>query len=80
MKRRKFIKTLGISSLGLYLLPSFLTNHTSAFSPDINFYSPAVNRLHGSSNKGCSTSTLSSEFFGNIENGLDDWSTFRFTS
>jgi len=80
MKRRKFFKALMFSSLGLYLLPSFLLKHLSAFPADKSFYIPSTNWLYGSPHKGCSTSILASEFFGKIENGLDDWANFRFIS
>jgi hypothetical protein len=80
MKRRKFIKVLGAGSIGLYFLPAFLSKNAIAFPPDeLNFIS-TTNWLKGSPQKGCSTSTLSSEFFGRIENGLDDWANFRFIS
>ncbi|MDH4223115.1 MAG: hypothetical protein OEV55_06190 [candidate division Zixibacteria bacterium] len=80
MKRRKFIRTLGLGGIGLYFLPAFLSKKAKAFTPDELNFIPAANRLHGSPYKGCSTSTLSSEFFGSIENGLEDWANFRFKS
>jgi Ni,Fe-hydrogenase I small subunit len=78
MKRRKFIKTLGFGSLGLYLLPTFLPKSAKAFSPDELDFTFSKNWLYGSPQKGCSTSLLSSEFYGKLENGLDDWANFRF--
>jgi Ni,Fe-hydrogenase I small subunit len=78
MKRREFIKTLGFGSIGLYLLPSLIANNTNSFSPDKSDFIPPVNWLYGSPQKGCSTSLLSSEFHGKLENGLDDWANFRF--
>jgi predicted NAD/FAD-dependent oxidoreductase len=80
MNRRKFIRTLGLSGLGLYLLPSFLRKGAKAFSLDEPEFIPAINWLYGSPQKGCSTSILATEFHGRIENGLDDWANFRFTS
>jgi len=79
MDRRKFIRTVGFSGLGLYLLPSFLRKDAKAFSPTLPEFVPATNWLYGSPQKGCSTSTLATEFHGRIENGLDDWANFRFT-
>jgi hypothetical protein len=78
MNRRKFIRTIGLSGVGFVLLPSFLRNDAKAFSPARQEFVPPTNRLYGSPQKGCSTSTLAAEFHGRIENGLDDWSNFRF--
>ena len=78
MKRRKFIKTLGFGIIGLYLLTSFFTKSSSAVLPDESDFIPPANWLYGSPEKGCSTSLLSSEFYGKLENGLDDWTNFRF--
>jgi len=80
MNRRKFIRTLGLSGLGLYLLPSFLRREAKAFSSGKPEFIPATSWLYGSPQKGCSTSTLATEFHGKIENGLDDWANFRFVS
>ncbi|MCJ7457745.1 MAG: hypothetical protein MUP17_01985 [candidate division Zixibacteria bacterium] len=80
MNRRKFIRTLGLSGLGLYLLPFSLRGEERAFSSDEPEFIPATNWLYGSPQKGCSTSTLAAEFHGRIENGLDDWANFRFIS
>ncbi len=80
MKRRKFIRTLGLGGIGLYFLPAFLSKRANAFTQDELNFSPTANWLYGSPRKGCSTSTLSSEFFGRIENGLEDWANFRFIS
>jgi hypothetical protein len=79
MNRRKFIRTMGLSSLGLYFLPLFLRKKAEAFSPTHSEFVPPTNWLYGSPQKGCSTSTLAAEFHGRIENGLDDWANFRFT-
>ncbi|HEX9911875.1 MAG TPA: hypothetical protein VGB01_01355 [candidate division Zixibacteria bacterium] len=78
MKRRKFIKTLGFGSITLYLMPSFLTKSSFAVLPDELDFIPSTNWLYGSPQKGCSTSLLSSEFHGKLEDGLDDWANFRF--
>ncbi|HVP37230.1 MAG TPA: hypothetical protein VMT04_09570 [Terriglobales bacterium] len=79
MNRRKFIQTIGLSGLGMYFLPSFLRKNAKAFLPIRPEFVSPTNWLHGSPQKGCSTSTLATEFHGRIENGLDDWSNFRFT-
>jgi len=80
MNRRKFIRTAGLSGLGLYLLPSFLRKNGIAFSSTSSEFVRPTNWLFGSPQKGCSTSTLATEFHGRIENGLDDWINFRFVS
>jgi hypothetical protein len=80
MDRRKFIRAIGLSGLGLYFLPSFLRKNAKAFSSNQPGLIPPTNWLYGSPQKGCSTSTLATEFHGKIENGLDDWANFRFVS
>ncbi len=78
MNRRKFIRTVGLSGLGLYLVSSFLKGKAKASIPVQPEFPPCTNWLYGSPQKGCSTSTLAAEFHGGIENGLDDWANFRF--
>jgi hypothetical protein len=77
MKRRKFLKLSSISFLGFSLLPKlklFATEEKRATPKN-----KSSNRfwLSGSPRYGCSTSCLSIECCGSLENGLDDFYSFR---
>jgi hypothetical protein len=76
MKRRKFLKISFVSFLGITFLPkiSFSFSNEKKTESENNF-----NRfwLSGSPKLGCSTSPFSFEFSDSLENGLEDFYSFR---
>lgn len=78
INRRKFLKLFGFVSLAVSFLPTIFASKSFSSSFGEARSVPAVkNWLHGSSRKGCSTSRVALDYHGSLENGLDDFLSFR---
>jgi hypothetical protein len=76
--RRTFLKIFGFITLGFSFLPGmFFKNSAFSATTKNKSLNQVRNWLQGSSRKGCSTSKVAVDHHGSIEDGLDDFLSFR---